>query len=37
MGEQAINELTTLQQMLPKALEIGWSLVWALAVLFIGL
>lgn len=37
MGEQAINELTTLQQMLPKALEVGWSLVWALAVLFIGL
>ena len=37
MGEQAINELTTLQQMLPKALEIGWSLDWALAVLFIGL
>ena len=32
-----MGELASLEKMLPKALEIGWSLIWALAVLFIGL
>ena len=32
-----MNELTNLQQMLPKILEIAGSLIWALAVLVVGL
>ena len=32
-----MDELTKLEQFLPKILEIGGSLIWALAVLFIGL